>query len=264
MKRSTHIGSINVLIRQFLKFQLWASAILLIGGWFGCGTPPVNLTPILDQPNMDKIYLEGREFGLSFGEKSSVAVSGIIDEDKLILLMLCVSHTERIDVIPEDISVLGYSVNNNRVSFEVYPPAEYMKKIRNAQSWNLALQALAGALDTQEAGRLASAGYGRYGRGSYYAEARKRRAIDRTLAKNKKELRETAESYAYINATTESGLLKSNTIFNHGAVGGIVIVKLLKSRSRKDRYIPYNQVYSRIVITVPWVKAEPHQITLAQ
>ena len=105
---------------------------------------------------MDKIYFEGRAVAFSFGEKSSIALTASIDEDELILLMLCMSHTDRIDVIPENIRILGYGTDNQGVAVQVYPPAEYMAKKRNAQNWSLALQALAGALDAQQAGRSTS------------------------------------------------------------------------------------------------------------
>jgi hypothetical protein len=287
MKRSTHFASINALVRRLLTFQLWTYTLVLPVGLFGCATPPIHLTPVLDRPNMDKIYFEGRALALSFGEKSSVAVSGTIDGDELILLMLCISHTERIDVIPENIRILGYGANNQGVALKVYPPPEYMAKKRNAQNWSLVLQALSGALDAQQAGRSTSTTYGSNGGKSFYGrtETNDREAADRALAKHKEELRRTVESYARSNAATESGLLKANTIFYNQAVGGIVIAKLLKpisvsavnmspilhSESRETTFgvvgtVPLGRKnplsYSKVVIIVPWIEEEPHQITL--
>ena len=269
MKSSAHIGSINTLIRKLLKFQLWVYAILLGVALTGCGTPPVHLTPVLDRPNMDKIYFKGRAFAFSFGAKSSVVVTATVNGDELILLMLCVSHTERIDVIPEDIRILGHYrstgpqdlsslskiLNYNgtsTVDLKVYPPTEYMAKRRNAQNWSLALQALSGALDAQGAGKSTSTTYGRYGGKSFYieTETQNRAAVDRALARRKKELQQTVERYARNNAATESGLLKAHTIFKDQAVGGMVIVKL------------HSHIYQQIVVTMPWVEEEPHQITL--
>lgn len=228
MKRATHFVSINALARKFLKLQLWVYAILLIGSLFGCAKPPVHLTPVLDRPNMDRIYFEGRKLALSFGEKSSVAVSGTIDGDELLLLILCKSFTERIDAIPEDISVLGYYKNTgpqdlstlskfldyngtNTVYLKIYPPAKYMAERHNAQKWSLALQALSGALDAQRAGKSTSTTYGSYGGKSFYEknETKDREAVDRALAKHEEKLGQTAESYARSNAATESGLLSS-------------------------------------------------------
>ena len=296
MKHSTHLGSINIFMRKLLKLQLWTYAILLIGGLFGCAKPPVYLTPIVDRPNMDKVYFEGRALALSFGEKSSVALTASIDEDELILLMLCISHTDRIDVIPENIRILGYGTDNQGVAVQVYPPAEYMAKKRNAQNWSLALQALAGALDAQQAGRSTSTTHGRYGGRSFVVETetKDRDAVDEALEKQREKLRQTAKNYARINAATESGLLKANTIFQNDAIGGIVIAKLLRpirpipsseaditlipvdtdteklisifqginSGTPLDREKPLS--YSKIVITVPWVEEEPHQITLVR
>ena len=279
MKRPPYLDYINAIMGKCLRFQLPTYAILLIGGLFGCTTPPVHLTPIVNRPNMDKVYFEGRALALSFGEKSTLAISGTIDGDELILLMLCVNHTERIDVIPEDISILAYSINNQRVFLKVYPPSEYMVKQRNAQEWDLALQALSGALGAQRAGRSTTITRGSYGGKSFVVktETKDHDAVDRALEKQREELRETAEGYARINAATETGLLKAHTIFNNQAVGGIVMVKLLRPKAPAKNYVlhddwntptggyvPYSKVYSKIVITVPWVKEEPHQIILAR
>ena len=263
--------SIDGLMQKVLKFQLWVYVILLIGGFFGCAKPPIHLTPVLDRPNMDRVYFKGRKLALSFGEKSWVAVSGTIDGDELLLSILCKSFIERIDVIPEDISVLGYYkstgmqdlsslsklLDYNEIStvhLKVSPPNEHMAGRRNSQNWGLALQALSGALDAQRAGKSTSTTYGSYGGRSFYerTETNDRAAADRALARHKKELRQTAEKYAQANAARDSILLKAHTIFKDQVVGGMVVVRL---RSR---------IYHKIVVTIPWVEEEPHQITLTR
>ena len=252
MKRPTHFVSVNAIIRKFIELQLWVYAILLIGGLFGCATPPLHLTPVVDRPNMKRIYIDGKAFVFSIGEKSVLAVSGIVDEGELILPMVCLSRTESIDVIPENIGAWGYSIDGRPISLKVYPPDVYMTKRRNAQNWNLALQALSGALNAQRAGKSTSTTYGSYGETSFYAktQTKDRAATDKALARHKKELQQTAERYARNNATTEAGLLKAHTIFKDQIVGGIVIVKL------------HTPIYHKIVVAVPWVPEEPHQITL--
>ena len=270
MKRFTHINSINAVMRQYLKFRLWGYAILLSGSLLGCATPPVHLTSVLDRPNMDRIYFEGRAFTFSFGEKSSVGVTATVNGDELILLMLCVSHMERIDVIPEDIRVLGHYkprrqdlsslskvLNYNGTStanLKVYPPTEYMAERRNAQNWSLVLQALSGALDAQDAGKSTSTTYGSYGGKSFYERTatNDRAAADKALAKRKKELGQTVEKYAQANAARDSILLKAHTIFKDQVVSGMVVVRL------------HNRIYQKIVVTIPWVEEEPHRITLIQ
>ena len=262
MKSSAHIGSINTLMRKLLKFQLWVYAILLSGALLGCATPPVHLTPVLDRPNMDKIYFEGRKFTFSFGEKSSVAVSGAIEGNELRLLVQCVSHTERIDVIPENISVSSYGIPNQRMVLKAYPPAEYMVRKRNTQSLNLAMQVFLGTLAAHQAGQSTATTYGSSRGKSFVAETKihNQAAVESAQARYRDELRQTVENYDRINAVTESGLLKAHTIFNNQVVGGMVIVELLKPR--KAKYVSYSNLYSKIVITVPWVEEEPHRITL--
>ena len=278
-----HFAHINALIQKFLKLHLWVYAILLIGGLCGCASAPmhlIHLTPVLDRPNIEKIYFDGRAFAFSFGEKSSVAVAGTINSDELILLVTCISHTERIDAIPEHIGVLGYSVNNQPVPLKVYTPTEYMAKRRNAQNLNLALQALSGAIDAQRASKSTSTTYRSDGETSYYAKTttKNRAAADRVLRRHKRELRQTVESYTRSNAAVESRLLKAHTVFYDQTVGGIVIVKLLPARGHvvhdnsssfsptlpTGDYVAYSKFYSKVVITVPWVKEEPHQITLTR
>ena len=254
MRRSTHFVVINALVRKILMFRLWVYTVLLIGGLVGCTTPPLHLTPVVDRPNMKKIYMDGKAVVFSIGEKSVLAVSGIVDKGELILVMVCLSRTESIDVIPENIGVWGYSIDGRPISLKVYPPDVYMAKRRNAQNWNLALQALSGALNAQRAGKSTSTTYGSYGETSFYAKTQTedRAATDKALARRKKELQQTAERYARNNAATESGLLKAHTIFKDQIVGGIVIVKL------------HTQIYHKIVVAVPWVTEEPHQITFTR
>ena len=191
----------------------------------------------------------------SFGEKSSIAVAGAIIEGELILGLTCRSHTERIDVIPEDISVMGYTVNNHHYPLKVYSPDEYMVKERNVQEWALGLQAVSGVLAAQGAGQSTSTISGSYGGTSFFAQTRTKdgAAVANELARQKEELQQNAENYAHINTTTESRLLKAHTVFNEQIVDGIVIVKL--SRRSYDSYYKF-------IITVPWVEEEPHQITL--
>ena len=83
-----------------------------------------------------------------------------------------------------------------------------------------------------------------------------------------------------------TGLLKAYTLSKNRAVGGIVIAKLLGTKSPEkdvvmyggnlaDRlfsfsplptggYVPYSKLYSKVAITVYWIRGEPHRITLTR
>ena len=241
------------------KLGYMVLGIMLAGGLFGCATVPIQLVPVVDNQNMDTIYVQGRGVARSFGEKSWVSISGTIKGDELGLVVACRSRTERIDVIPESIEVVATDVYGRLFLLNVYSPIEYITKKRNAQEWSLVLQAFAGALAAREAGGSTTTISGWYGDIWFDAKVKTKDGAARAneLARQGEGLRQNAEHYARVNAAMMSGLLKAHTVFRDQSVGGVVIVKLPYGFSSGS------DAFHKITVTVPWVGEEPHRITLS-
>jgi len=231
----------------------------------GC-TTSYHLNPVIEGDNMEMIYLDGKAVAISRDFETGVAIYGMkTTQNELLLHVLYKNNTsdKRINVIPEQMSVIGYNVKGEANYFKVYPAEEYLKKMRNAQAWALALQGAAGALEASNAGRSTSTTTGSssgsiygsdgttytgYGSSSSTTTTYDYGAQAAANARNREEIQETSAQYARGSAAVEQGLIKANTLFPEEYVEGDVRVKM-------------NTMYSeKFVITIP-MGSEKHTIT---
>ncbi len=231
----------------------------------GCATS-YYLKPIIDSDDLEMIYFDGKEVAVSKDYETGVAVFGMkTTQNELILHILYKNNTtdKRINVIPEQITVAGYTKEGRYNYFKVYPAEEYLKKMRNAQAWAMAFQAVGGAMEASQAGKSTSTTYGSssgsiygsdgttytgYGSSSSTTTTTDYGAQAEANARNRAEMQKTAEQFAQVNAATEQGLIKANTLFPEQSVEGNVMVKM-------------NTMYnSKFVVTIP-VGNETHTIT---
>jgi len=244
-------------------------AIILISGIFlfltGCATP-YYLKPVIEGENMEMMYFDGKEVAISKDFETGVAIYGMkTTKNELILHILYKNNTtdKRINVLPEQVSVAGYN-NEGKVNyFKVYPAEEYLKKMRNAQAWAMALQGAAGAIEASQAGKSTSTTSGSssgsiygsdgttytgYGSSSSTTTTYDYGAQAEANARNNAQMQKTAEQYSQINSATEQGLIKANTLFPEQYVEGNVMVKM-------------NTMFtSKFVVTVP-MGNETHKVT---
>ena len=142
----------------------------------------------------------------------------------------------------------GYDALGKTVQFKVYSADEYLKKMRKAQGWNIALMAIGGAFEANAAGTRTSTttsntsaniygsdGTSYTGSASTYSTTttRDRAAEAEVKARNRDEINTTAEQYKQINAATERGLLKVHTLFPDQSIEGTIIVKMNKMYAAK-------------------------------
>jgi len=246
------------------KFTLAFFSIMLLF-ITGCASS-YYLKPIIEGDDMEMMYLDGKEVAISENLETNVAIYGMKStKNELILRILYKNKTtdKRINVIPEQITVAGYNKEGRSNYFKVYPAEEYLKKMRNAQAWAMAFQAVGGAMEASQAGKSTSTTYGSssgsiygsdgttytgYGSSSSTTTTTDYGAQAEANARNRAEMQKTANQYAQLNAATERGLIKANTLFPEQSVEGNVMVKM-------------NTMYnSKFVVTIP-VGNEIHTVT---
>lgn len=233
--------------------------------WIGC-VSSYHLKPMIEDEDMELVYIDGKEVAISRDSETGVAVYGMkTTQNELLIHVLYKNNTtdKNINVIPEQMRVIGYNEKGEQTSFRVYTADEYLKKMQNAQAWALALQGVAGAMEASNAGRSTSTTSGTasgrvygsdgttytgYGSTSSTTTTYDYGAQAAANAKNREELNETAQQYANSTAVVEQGLIKANTLFPEQYIEGDVRVKM-------------NTMFtSKFVISIP-MGDETHTIT---
>jgi len=191
----------------------------------------------------DFIYVQGNTVAFSFLPKSTVALFGQkTEQDEILLHVLCYNASDsRIDIFPDRILVIAleipfYGVGTRDCQLRVYSADYYMKKLRNRQSWALFSQALAGAINSYNAGRSTSTTTGSItgssGISSFSATTQTYDPAKQAMvnAENQRRLEQMKGQFELINATTEAVLLKTTTLFPYQAVEGNVVTRYIPAR----------------------------------
>lgn len=227
------------------------------------------LRPTEQTKNMDMIFNDGIPIAVSYMPNSTVAIYGIKNTNNELWLHVFYRNddsTYRVNVFPENITVSGQNSSGEQIPFKVFAASEYLKKLRRAQAWALALQAYNASVQAQQAGYSQSMTYssaygsaygsnGTYVTGSAYGtsttttyDASK---VAEANARNQQQLNQTAQMYSDVYNATEEGLIKTVTLFPKQQVEGNVVVKFKGSYSQK------------IFISVP-VGNEIHKFTFTK
>jgi hypothetical protein len=240
--------------------------VIVTSIFFSSCVTSYHLKPVIEGDSMELVYIDGKEVAISREIETGVAIYGMkTTQNELLLHILYKNNTtdKNINVIPEQMSVIGYNDRGELISFKVYAADEYLKKMKNAQAWALAIQGVAGAMEASNAGRSTSTTTGSasgriygsdgttytgYGSSSSTTTTYDYGAQAAANAKNREEIQETAEQYATSSAVVEQGLVKANTLYPEQYVEGDVRVKM-------------NSMYAaRFEVTIP-IGSETHTIT---
>ncbi len=189
-----------------------------------------NLSPVIDKnKKMEMMYLDGKEVAISYGKETSVGLLGYTTVKNEMILNIAYKNISqnRINIIPDFITVVGIDVYGNRNNLKVYLADEYLKKMRREQTILLATQGLAAIGESVNAGRSTTNIYGNVGSESVSGTITTNDPAKQSVVSSIKqqELNQTAKTYAQQTATTEQGLIKRNTLFPEQIVEGHVIVK---------------------------------------
>jgi|WetSurMetagenome_2_1015567.scaffolds.fasta_scaffold22836_5 hypothetical protein len=193
-----------------------------------------------DNPQVNKIFIEGYEVGVSEKEKSTVAVAGEKGEDGYLRIWVwCKNKSdEPINLIPDSVSVVSYTSKDKYAYLYVYPPDKFLKKMKNAQNWAIALQALSAGIDAYNAGRTSSttttnvngSAYGLDGSYAYGSASGTsttntydHSAADAAQSRHQQEINQQQQQYNNVNNAVENGLLKSVTLFPNQEIAGNVM-----------------------------------------
>lgn len=121
----------------------------------GCSTN-FKLSPqVATNETQQTFYLDGDEVLLSEKSYTTVAILGGKNQAKeieLTLLILNISQ-ERVDVIPDDIKVIGINSYGKHEELDVILPEQILKKIKNQNKINLITQAMYGFVAALNAGK---------------------------------------------------------------------------------------------------------------
>jgi len=194
------------------------------------------LKPELNDDNDEIVYIDGKEVIISRGVTFGVALYGYKSTNGELILHVLYKNVDpenRYNIIPENIQVIGHNSQGISKIFKVYSADEYIRKMKNAQAWALAFQAMAGSMEAYQAGKQTTNTYGSlYGSdGTSYSGYSSSTTYDYSAqaeanARNNAELQKTASQYSQTRSSTEQGLLKANTVFPDQMVEGNIMVKI--------------------------------------
>jgi hypothetical protein len=234
--------------------------------FFLVGCESYHLSHVPEGNGTSSAFLEGHEFAVSTKKNTLISVAGFkTTQNDLILRVFCenISEEQRINFIPENITVKGFSKNGDQRNFQAYSTEEYLKKMRRNHTWAAALMAISVGLDSLNGGYSTSTTHGtsygsiydRYGEryNGYVSSSYTTRSYDPKAAAEQRDLN-TKQVSSFVNqqneiyATTENSLIKANTLAPQQTLEGNVIVKI------------YPTFSSKFIINIPLGK-EIHEIT---
>ncbi|PKP32490.1 MAG: hypothetical protein CVU00_11640 [Bacteroidetes bacterium HGW-Bacteroidetes-17] len=232
---------------------------------FSSCVTPFYLKPQVEiSKNKDLIFHEGKPISISYLKNSTVAIFVKKNETGKLTLHVLYKNNDsinRVNILPENITVIGQSNKGKQSKFKVFSAAEYLKRMKNTQNLALGLMAAGASMNNQNAGYVNSktnsniygsaySNNGTYINGSANINSTTitydASKVNEANKQSKQELYETAKTYDYAYNATEQGLIKSVTLLPRQRVEGNIIVKFDKYYSEK------------IFITIP-VGSEIHE-----
>jgi PBP1b-binding outer membrane lipoprotein LpoB len=183
-------------------------------------------------PSIIDVVITGEEKGLI------IQMYGYTSSDVIILEVLYANLTDNdIDVLPKNITVKGIK-NDKTKEIKVWEANSYIRKVKRSQNLSLALQAISGTLDAQDAGKstTTSSGYysGSYNSGftgsysGYYngtTTTYDRNKAEEARARNSASIRVQSEANKENIEYLNSVLLKATTLKSNMVISGSVYVK---------------------------------------
>lgn len=222
---------------------VFTSILLLIIS--GCATTKkYPLKPIIVGDDLELNYLEGKEVAISTKFESGIAILGTeTNKDEIFFNIIFKNYSidKKINVLPEQIKVMGYNKVGNGGRLYVYKPHEYINKLKKGQSISMALNSVGSALQTIDAGKSTSTTYSTSNSSTggsisttTHTTTYDSRAKAEENARHNAQLQYNAQKNAQMNAAVERGLIKANTLYPGDYIAGNIVVK--KDKWFTDKY----------------------------
>lgn len=243
--KSIDIIEIIMKTKRTLKFLFVLGCMMIM---VGCRSSyflvPDDSVPS-DQVRLD--YLDGKPLISSLNERSEISAYVQKTDKNEIMFYLWVKNTsnQRLDFLPENITVIGENQNLEKMPLTVYTHKQYIKKRKRAQFWSAFADNLSDASDVLSENDIDSAGlsttYSENSTGQAVASVTYDYGKVAELKAQKKQARREAEAAREQrdkenkkqNSDLKDQLLKRNTIAPNKEVEGSVFVKFNGAYDKK-------------------------------
>jgi hypothetical protein len=241
-------------------------AIILPLALFGCSTSfkyRVN-----QSQSVASFYQNGYNIGGTGIDGVNYYITAEKQQNGYIRLWVNVENksNQNVNVIPEDFSVIGSSSYGSQRLY-VFPPDQYLAKLRSDQNWAMAAQAFSAGMSAHNAGKKKSTtnsytnasaydSYGNYAYGNASTTSTTNTydyaAAENARLQNQATLNQQAAYYNNVYNAVENGILKSVTLFPGQSVAGNVMIK--HKSSYDDRLKIVVPVYQGKSIEISFMK----------
>lgn len=204
--------------------QKSAGAFLLLFILAGCASTYNFVGKIDETRGVRSIYRHGYQVPESVGNKSSVALSAHFEQTPYntmdrnhIALVIDYRNTsnQRIDIVPETITVLARKKNGKTYKLKTYAGQEYINKLQNQQTWS----AIGAALNAGLAG---------YNARQPYWSASDRAAWGNAAKQQSKYAEKIADESGEVLSSTSDKLLGTTTLYPNERISGKVMVQWME------------------------------------
>jgi hypothetical protein len=222
----------------------------------GCST--IGYVSPIEQKdkNVEMVYIQGEEVGVSDMSGSRVAFYGMKEKKTLEMFVFVKNYSDKdVNVIPENIEIYKVGEDGSRSQIKTYEPNEYIRLLQRQHNTALMFSALGKAMEDINAGESTSTvsgtgsdAYGTYTYGGTvtttdYGEKA------RANSENNAQISQEARQAELLRTSVKNGLLLKTTLFPDAYISGNVMFKY-KSGSKFIMKVPVGDEIHEVWFTI--------------